>query len=81
MTPTNQHLGESDLVQIQHALLEALLDVSADRANAIEQFLSRFEGSRPEVEQLLIAAVSDTHSDRNRALDRILSKIPTTPAA
>jgi hypothetical protein len=81
MTPTSQHLGESDLQQIEHALLEALLDVSGNRSNAVDQLLHHFKGSRPELEQLLVAAVSDTHSGRNRALDRILDQIPTTPAA
>ena len=79
MMPTSQHLQEADLLQIEHALLAALLDVSGERSNAIEQFLNRFEGSRPDVEQLLVTAVSDTQSGRTRALDRILTQV-TTPA-
>ena len=75
MTPTSQHLHEADLLQIEHALLAALLDVSGERSNAIEQFLSRFQGSRPDVEQLLVAAVSDTRSDRNRTLDNMLEQM------
>jgi hypothetical protein len=78
MTPTSQHLQEADLLQIEHALLAALLDVSGERSNAIEQFLSRFEGSRPEVEQLLVAAVSDTESGRSRTLDHMLHQLTTS---
>ena len=78
MTPTSQHLQEADLLQIEHALLAALLDVSGERSNAIEQFLSRFEGSRPEVEQLLVAAVSDTESGRSRTLDHLLDQMTTS---
>ena len=78
MTPTSQHLQEADLLQIEHALLAALLDVSGERSNAIEQFLNRFEGSRPDVEQLLATAVSDTHSGRNRTLDNLLDQMTTS---
>jgi hypothetical protein len=78
MTPTSQHLQEADLLQIEHALLAALLDVSGERSNAIEQFLSRFEGSRPEVEQLLATAVSDTQSGRSRTLDNMLDQMTTS---
>ena len=75
MTPESEHLQEADLLQIEHALLAALLDVSGERSNAIEQFLSRFEGSRPQVEQLLATAVSDTQSGRSRTLDTMLDQM------
>ena len=78
MTSTSQHLQEADLLQIEHALLAALLDVSGERSNAIEQFLSRFEGSRPEVEQLLVTAVSDKQSGRSRTLDNMLDQMTTS---
>ena len=78
MTSTSQHLQEADLLQIEHALLAALLDVSGERSNAIEQFLNRFEGSRPEVEQLLVTAVSDTQSGRGRTLDNMLDQMTTS---
>ena len=78
MTPKSEHLQEADLLQIEHALLAALLDVSGERSNAIEEFLSRFEGSRPDVEQLLVTAVSDTQSGRSRTLDNMLEQLTTS---
>jgi hypothetical protein len=67
-------LGQSDLQRIERALLDAILDVRADDANAVDELLNdpKFAGDRTEVERFLAAAVMDTQSDRNRALDQIL---------
>ena len=79
-------LGESDLRRLEVALLDALLDVQPDHANAVDRLLDDLDfAAREEVEQFLVAAVLDTHSDRNRALDRLLDDItrakPETSAA
>ena len=79
-------LGETDLRRLEAALLDALLDVQPDHANAVDRLLDdpNFAGGE-HVEQLLVAAVLDTHPDRNRALDRLLGDIthakPAVPAA
>ena len=68
------HLGQSDLQRIEQALLDALLDVRPNNANAVDDLLNdpKFSGDRAEVERFLAAAVMDTNADRNRALDQIL---------
>jgi hypothetical protein len=67
-------LGQSDLQRIERALLDAILDVRRDDANAIDDLLNdpNFAGDRTEVERFLAAAVMDTRSDRSRALDQML---------
>jgi hypothetical protein len=76
MSPT---LGETDLLRLEAALLDSILDVRPDRSNAVDRLLSdpSFNGGE-QVEELLLTAVLDTHPDRNRALDRILDEITAT---
>jgi hypothetical protein len=80
-TATEFQFGESDLLRIERALLDAILDVRADDANAVDQLLNdpKFAGDRAEVERFLAAAVMDTHPSRNRELDQLLGEGATPP--
>ena len=69
-------LGETDLRRLEAALLDALLDVQPDHANAVDRLLDDPGfAAREDVEQFLLEAVLDTHSGRERALDRLLADI------